>query len=110
MKPARPSLSPQGALVHRRSTGRWGHREVPMTPGFVSLQWTKDLQPGARLVFHNHGDCQRYYDVLYMDYIWIIWIIWIIYIYIYGLYIYIYGLYGLFMDYDDDISECSGLL
>ena len=97
MKPARPSLSPQGALVHRRSTGRWGHREVPMTPGFVSLQWTKDLQPGARLVFTTMVIVRG----IMMYYIWIIWIIWIIYI---------YGLYGLFMDYDDDISECSGLL
>ena len=59
-----------------------------------------DERPTARRAacFHNHGDCQRYYDVLYMDYM------------DYMDYIYIYGLYGLFMDYDDDISECSGLL
>ena len=105
MKPARPSLSPQGALVHRRSTGRWGHREVPMTPGFVSLQWTKDLQPGARLVFTTMVIVRG----IMMYYIWIIYGLYGLYgLYIYGLYI--YGLYGLFMDYDDDISECSGLL
>ena len=52
---------------------------------------------------------------LYMDYIWIIYGLYMDYIWIIiGLFMdylwIIYWLYGLFMDYDDDISECSGLL
>ena len=48
-------------------------------------------------------DLPSYKMVIYMDYM-----DYMDYIYIWI--IYIYGLYGLFMDYDDDISECSGLL
>ena len=51
-----------------------------------------DERPTARRAacFHNHGDCQRYYDVLYMDYM-----DYMDYIYIYMDYMYIY------MDYMD---------
>ena len=64
-----------------------------MAPGFVSLQWTKDLQRAAFAVILAGS-----IDVLYMVYVWIMYIyIWIIFVYIciyFIIYIYIDDYYG----------------